>query len=1020
MITRGTTVFSALVISSLIAGHLFAASTAPLHVPPNHPFALKISRHREPTDQQRAALARDLLTFSQQAALAKTPAGRASSPSAQGPAVARLTQVNGGPVSLTWNEDGTVPIFIRGERLQQRNLQSLGKATAAEYLSQANSFLQENSALLRVLEPTAEFVPVENVRDELGMTHIRFQQYYQGMEVWGRDVRVHLTADGNVESFNGRSVPTPLQLRWARPAIDGAAAQAQAAQEFGRTPDSLSSRSVIYVDQDDQFHICWLVHIEAGLGDRWDYFVDAVAGTIVKKYSRVMEDGAVTGSGVDLYGQSRTLHLYQIGTTYYMIDASKSMFNPGLSKFPNDGKGVIYTMDGLHSDTQRANVTSSNQNSWSSPQAVSASANGALVFDYYKTVHNRNAIDGTGSTMNLVVNYQTNLGNAFWNGQEMVFGNGDGTRFKDLAGGFDVASHEMTHGVIEHTANLVYEAQSGALNESFADVFGILCKWWVRGTAGNWLLGDDVVLPPAQCLRNMQDPGAANALAHQPTKMSEFVNTSTDNGGVHTNSGITNRAFYLFATSAGMTKDDAGRVYYRALSQYLTRNSQFVDCRLAVIKAAEDLFGGPGNAKALAAAAAFDAVEITTGTGTAQPPTRPPVAGTASLLIIDAGSGILLRWPIGTQTLVQLSSVPVASRPSVTDNGATILYVDQANNVHAVASDGTGDQTITQAGIYNNVAVSPDGHYLAATTTTQSPIMILFDLTGGTATRQIRLFTPTYSQGVNAGNILFPDRIAWTSDSKVIMYDAFNIVANANGDTTGYWDINLLRVGDEAIARLLPPQPPGIDMGDPVFASNSDNKIAFDYIDQTGNASVLAVNLNENTTALVANNGTSPGNPTFAPDDKKVYINSAGQTGWSILAVTLQADGITGTGSPAGVLSGAAFPVAFAIGTRPTDVKDTRELPTEFRLEQNYPNPFNPSTLISYALPKAAEVRLEVYNALGQKVATLVDGPQQTGIHQVRFDGTNLASGVYFYRLQARPSEGGQGYVDTRKLVLTK
>ena len=107
----------------------------------------------------------------------------------------------------------------------------------------------------------------------------------------------------------------------------------------------------------------------------------------------------------------------------------------------------------------------------------------------YKTVHNRNAIDNQGGTMNVVVNFKTGYNNAFWNGQYMVFGNGDGSTFSDLTGSADVTAHEMAHGITEWSANLLYENQSGALNESFSDIFGTLFEFWLEGAGGRLVDG---------------------------------------------------------------------------------------------------------------------------------------------------------------------------------------------------------------------------------------------------------------------------------------------------------------------------------------------------------------------------------------------------------------------------------------------------------------------------------------------------------------------------------------------------
>ena len=191
------------------------------------------------------------------------------------------------------------------------------------------------------------------------------------------------------------------------------------------------------------------------------------------------------------------------------------------------------------------------------------------------------------------------------------------------------------------------------------------------------------------------------------------------------NSGIPNRAFYLYATAVGRTV--AEKVYYRALSLYLTRNAKFIDCRLAVIKAAEDLHGA-GSAQATAAGQAFDAVEIFSGSGTVPPVPQPPVQGAEYLAVISAQNGQLFRTTTSAQQATPLSNVPLFSRPTVTDDGSWVFYVDNTTNLRRVRSDGSNPQQLTNSGGFNNVSISPNGRFLAVTTTLGQPVIYVADL----------------------------------------------------------------------------------------------------------------------------------------------------------------------------------------------------------------------------------------------------------------------------------------------------
>jgi hypothetical protein len=217
--------------------------------------------------------------------------------------------------------------------------------------------------------------------------------------------------------------------------------------------------------------------------------------------------------------------------------------------------------------------------------------------------------------MESVVHYGINLNNAYWNGFFMTYGDGDGVVLSNLAGSFDVIAHEITHGVTSKTAELVYELQPGAMNESMSDVFGVLAD------SADWLVGEDVYTPgiAGDALRSMQDPNMGLPSTHpnwQPAHMNEYVELPNDpqhdHGGVHVNSGIPNKAFYNAASVIGRSK--AGIIWYRALTVYLTNNSQFVDARNACLNSAKDFFG-QGSTEYNAVASGFSAVGIESSGG---------------------------------------------------------------------------------------------------------------------------------------------------------------------------------------------------------------------------------------------------------------------------------------------------------------------------------------------------------------------------------------------------------------------
>jgi Zn-dependent metalloprotease len=220
------------------------------------------------------------------------------------------------------------------------------------------------------------------------------------------------------------------------------------------------------------------------------------------------------------------------------------------------------------------------------------------TYRFFWEVLGRNSIDNAGMPILGLVHYAENYANAFWDGQgHMFFGDGDNRLFVRLTKSVDVIGHELTHGVTQYEANLVYQGQSGALNESMSDVFGSLAKQYAKkqtAAKADWLIGNDVVGPSMKpALRSMKAPGTANKFDKQPASMDDFVNTAADNGGVHINSGIPNHAFYVTATTmGGKAWEKAGLIWYDSLRDSKIRpTSGFKAFARATVRQAQMRFG---------------------------------------------------------------------------------------------------------------------------------------------------------------------------------------------------------------------------------------------------------------------------------------------------------------------------------------------------------------------------------------------------------------------------------------------
>ncbi|MFC0624877.1 M4 family metallopeptidase [Kribbella deserti] len=255
--------------------------------------------------------------------------------------------------------------------------------------------------------------------------------------------------------------------------------------------------------------------------------------------------------------------------------------------------------------------------------AVNEAYDGAgATWKLFSECFGRDSIDGAGLPLRSIVHYDRSYANAFWDGAQMVFGDGDGVIFQGFTRSIDVTAHELAHGVTQHTADLVYQGQSGALNESMSDVFGSLTKQHHLGQTAaeaDWIIGAELFAPGVAGigLRSMKAPGTAYddprlGKDPQPGHMDDYVETEDDHGGVHINSGIPNRAFYLVATELdGNAFGDAGKIWYHALtSGSVSPNATFTEFAQVTIDSAAELHG-PESTPAKAVRNAWRQVGVT-------------------------------------------------------------------------------------------------------------------------------------------------------------------------------------------------------------------------------------------------------------------------------------------------------------------------------------------------------------------------------------------------------------------------
>lgn len=875
-------------------------------------------------------------------------------------------------------------------------------------------YLEAIKDKLKLTAPVDEFSVTAVSTDELGITHVRLQQVARGIPVYGSEIALHLK-NGRVFMMNGRYYSTP-QLNNYTPALSQQSALEIALEDVSRStkiktltsaeqalaggPQTEVQLVVYHLDRKPV--LAWAITLRPNLAAHWTYIIDAQNSAILQRFDNICSihgahhaehkahalpppDGPSTANANDLFGISRTINTYQKGNLFYLIDASRSMFNAPASVFPDEPVGVIWTINAQNTSPQNNNFTAthitSSNNTWSNATSVSAHYNAGKAFEYFQQTFNRNSINGQGGNIISLINVADDNGqpmdNAFWNGAAMFYGNGSTAFSSPLAKSLDVAGHEMSHGVIQNTANLEYYGESGAINESYADVFGAMID------RDDWLIGENVVntnVFPSGALRNMANPNnggsSLNDNGWQPAHTDQQYNGTADNAGVHINSGIPNRAYYLFAEQVG--KNTAEQVYYRALTNYLTRSSQFIDLRIAVIQAATDLHGA-NSTVVNAAISAFNTVGIGAGQGGNYQDDLNTNPGDEFVLFTDGfQEQLYLITPQGQTVANPLSIIGPASRPSVTDDGTAIVYVDADQTLQAVVinwqSGNIQQITVSSEQIWRNVAISKDGNRIAAVTTDNDNFVYVYDFIQE-EWGEFELYNPTYTQGIETGDVVFADVLEWDHSGEYVMYDALNEINTTTG-VIEYWDIGFLRVwnngaadfGDGYIEKLFAGLPENTSVGDPSFSKNSPYIMAFDFIDDYDDTYyVLAANIETGDVAEVFEN-SDLGYPNYSVDDSRLIFDAYNNLGDRVIGQTeLANDKITPVGNPGIFISdnnGVRWGVWFANGERV--LVSTKETVSDKTLAV-FPNPATATLHIALEeISGDSEVFVRVSDLLGR------------------------------------------------------
>ncbi|WP_200948448.1 MULTISPECIES: M4 family metallopeptidase [unclassified Kitasatospora] len=476
------------------------------------------------------------------------------------------------------------------------------------------------------------------VTDQDGSRHVRYDRTYAGLPVLGGDLIVHLAPGGATKSTD-RAVPGSIAVGSTTPSVSADRAGQLAVGELNRSAKA-EGKTVQQTEAAPQLvidalhgtpRLAWQTTASGqdSLGNpvARTVLVDARTGTQIDAWDAIE---TATGDGQSLYGGTVPLESTLSGSTYQLKDPTRGNTYTGDAANKTDlcFGSICFSRAPATLFTDADNHWGTGTTADRSTAAVDAQYGTNVTWDYYKNVHGRNGIAGDGKGAYNRVHYGSNYNNAFWQDSCfcMTYGDGDGNVFGPLVS-LDVAGHEMSHGVTSRTAKLTYSGESGGLNEATSDIFGTLVEWYAAngGDTGDYLIGEEIVKPGfgKEALRFMDKPS-------KDTKSADCWSSSVGGLDVHYSSGVANHFAFLLAegsgarvvngvsydsptcngsTVNGIGRDKLGKVWYRALTVYMTSSTNYAGARTATLKAATDLYGA-GSTEYAAVAAAWSAVAV--------------------------------------------------------------------------------------------------------------------------------------------------------------------------------------------------------------------------------------------------------------------------------------------------------------------------------------------------------------------------------------------------------------------------
>lgn len=855
-----------------------------------------------------------------------------------------------------------------------RNIQ--GQFKTASY-----AFIENHKDLLGISDVTEEFQEKSIDRDIFGMQHLTLQQVYHGIPVLHRMLKIHTNVTGHLSGvtstyFPGINISTT-------PSLSSQSVASALTASGENIIDHHSPELVIYIHRNSPT-LAYSIDAELSADEAYQYIVDAQSGQIVQKYSLVQEGESVYGHGVNVLGETTdSLRIYQ-GTDFYrdniqnVIDQWNNQYGYGnytptagaynLVDLSDTTLGAIYTLTSFDTTYYHVNFVQSATDTFASDSAqyshqsgVSAHMYHRAVLDYYFSNFGRRSWDDAGERVVGIVDFGHNYFNAFYSGYTSTMNYGGAVDagqvvFRPFSGSLDIVAHEYTHGITDNTSDLIYQNQSGALNEHFSDAFGYFIEA-AEQNGGDWFIGEDLTDYPGYLgIRDMADPPAGG----QPDRVggqyyfppTDDPNQQNDNGGVHTNSGIPNKVLYLLVDGGihyGITVEPfepdesdarqvASQLWYAWGTDYLTAADDFSIAYRKMLMACSAMY--PGNLQY------YQSIQKAWSSVGVHRDMYEHVSVNPGYL--SPGSGAVDFRAVLKNIPETYEDFKVAINIDSVGIDTLLLYNDGQHN------DGLAQDTIWAAEYpVDTLEATYQVDFLATDSISGFPD-VYSDITRFTTIGPVQFHAITFST----------DTLPQPGDN---YYIQFSVKNNSNSATARRVTASISTID----SNLTVQNATSISYGD-IPAGEIG----------TSSGSVFLLSINDN-----------------SPIDIDVPV-----------LVTIRSDGyVFWTDTMYVHISAPTVDVA----------REQMGIPSEYALHENFPNPFNPTTAIRYDLPEKARVRLTVYDMLGRQVKALVNDEISAGFHTITWDGTNqqgiqAGTGVYLYRLETK------NFHDSGKMILLK